>query len=151
MIRLSFGVLLLMFGVQPADAACTLKGSWDVYLTLSHLNDEGTGLPWPPATAVCSFPIDRHGRASAVCDGVWEGRELEVFVSGSDLKLDRNCRILDTAELLAVVQTGFEQTQDEYFCRPQGTMVRSGQALDGLLDCGHVPEPFAMVRQFSHR
>jgi hypothetical protein len=147
----SIGALLL-FGAQSADAAaeCGLEGRWDVYLTLSHLDDaEEEPVPWPATAATCLFVIDGNGmlRPGLNCEGVYAGSRVEVYVEGFDLRLDRNCRFLPDASLNFELQTALIQTQDQYSCRPQGAMVRSGQAMHGLLACGHVPEPFVMVRR----
>lgn len=149
---MSLAALLLLAAPPAADAAprCNLAGKWDVFLILSHLDDAETErVAWPPTAATCSITIDRDGAlpAGLHCDGVFEGDQFEVLLEGFDLTLDKNCRISPDASLFAEVQTPLIQTQDQYSCRPEGTMVRSGQVVHGLLACGHVPEPFTMVRR----
>jgi hypothetical protein len=143
---------VLLFGIPAADAAkCSLKGNWDAYLTLSHLDDsESERVPWPQTGATCSFAIDGSGtivNPGIRCDGVFLSQDVEIYVEGFDLKLDRNCRIIDAAFMFFELQSEIIQTQDQYQCQPSGTMMRSGLAVHGLLACGDVPQPFTMVRR----
>jgi hypothetical protein len=131
--------LVLLLGVRPADAACSLAGVWDGYFVLQAGGDNDRG----GVPTFCKIWITRSGIISnAICDFLVEVRDSE------GLEVNRSCRA--SGSVFLELDDGMDLR--EYDCRVRVTVSNDNQSGQGVLDCvdeADLPSPtlFSLVRR----